>query len=173
MADNTSQNSAPKFDLEGMTKQWQDMMMDSWGAMTKNMVASDSFAHASSAYMDWALNWQKQMRNNTAQFLDALEFPKRSDIARLSKQLVAVELRVADMEDKLDKMVGLLGNMSEALQRMVAQSMAQPQHSQEPHQPAEEETVPATVATANGASSGSLGYGASAPTRKPQGKRKN
>lgn len=135
MAQPEEGSGAPKFDLEGMTRQWQDLMIDSWGNMTKQFVHSDHFAAASSAYMDWALNWQKQMRNNTGQFLDSLEFPKRSDIARLSKQLMAVETRVADMEDRLDKMVNLLGAMSEAMQRMVAQTVAQ-QQAQSKSQPA-------------------------------------
>lgn len=114
----------PQFDLEAMTKQWQDMMMDGWSKATKQMVGSDSFAATSNAYLDWALSWQKQMRNNTGQFLDSLEFPKRSDVARISKQVAAVELRIAEMEDRLDKMTGLLGAISGAMQKMVEQSIA-------------------------------------------------
>jgi TolA-binding protein len=106
-----------------MTRQWQDLMMDGWGKMTKQVVGSDSFAAASSAYLDWALSWQKQMRNNTGQFLDSLEFPKRSDVARISKQVMAVEMRIADMEDRLDKMTGLMSAMSEAMQRIVEHSV--------------------------------------------------
>ncbi len=112
-------------DLEAMTRQWQDLMMEGWGKVTKQVVGSDNFAAASSAYMDWALSWQKQMRNNTGQFLDSLEFPKRSDIARISKQLMAVEMRIADQEDRLDKMTSLLGAMSEAMQKMVEHSVTQ------------------------------------------------
>lgn len=61
-----SENGAPpQFDLESMTRQWQDLMMDGWSQVTKQMVHSDAFAAASNAYLDWALAWQKQMRNNT------------------------------------------------------------------------------------------------------------
>lgn len=111
-------------DLEAMTRQWQEMMMDGWSKATKQVVGSDSFAAASSSYMDWALSWQKQMRSNTGQFLDSLEFPKRSDIARISKQVTAVEMRIADLEDRLDKMTGLLGAMSTAMQKMVEHSIS-------------------------------------------------
>ena len=115
-----SENGAhPQIDLEAMTRQWQDLMMDGWSQVTKQMVHSDTFAAASSAYLDWALSWQKQMRNNTGQFMDAMEFPKRSDIARLSKQLMAVEMRMVDMDERLDKMTRLMGAMSEGLQRVV------------------------------------------------------
>jgi hypothetical protein len=106
-----------------MTRQWQDLMMDGWSQVTKQMVHSDAFAAASNAYLDWALAWQKQMRNNTGQFMDAMEFPKRSDIARLSKQLMAVEMRMAEMDDRLDQMTRLMGAMSEGLQRVVEHSL--------------------------------------------------
>lgn len=128
----------PQFDLEAMTKQWQDMMMDGWSKATKQMVGSDSFAATSNAYLDWALSWQKQMRNNTGQFLDSLEFPKRSDVARISKQVAAVELRIAEMEDRLDKMTGLLGAISGAMQKMVEQSIAS--QTQSAPVPVQEET---------------------------------
>jgi len=110
-------------DLEAMTRQWQEIMMDGWSKATKQVVGSDSFAAASSSYMDWALSWQKQMRSNTGQFLDSLEFPKRSDIACISEQVTAVEMRIADLEDRLDKMPGLLGAMSTAMQKMVEHSI--------------------------------------------------
>lgn len=128
-------------DLEAMTRQWQEMMMDGWSKATKQVVGSDSFAAASSSYMDWALNWQKQMRNNTGQFLDSLEFPKRSDIARISKQVTAVEMRIADLEDRLDKMTGLLGAMSTAMQKMV-------EHSISAQAPAKAAPVPAAAPAA-------------------------
>lgn len=149
----------PQFDLEAMTKQWQDMMMDGWSKATKQMVGSDSFAATSNAYLDWALSWQKQMRNNTGQFLDSLEFPKRSDVARISKQVAAVELRIAEMEDRLDKMTGLLGAMSGAMQKMVEQSVAN--QTQTMHEPKPAET-PGAVESPK----------AQTPPKKPAAKKK-
>lgn len=132
--------ATPQIDLEAMTRQWQEVMMEGWSKATKQMVGSDGFAAASNAYMDWALSFQKQMRNNTGQFLDSLEFPKRSDVARISKQVAAVELRIAEMEDRLDKMTGLLAAMSGALQKIaehsVSQAQAAPVQEAAPSEPA-------------------------------------
>lgn len=143
-----SENGAtPGIDIEAMTRQWQDLMVDSWGKMTKQMVGSDTFAAASSAYLDWALAFQKQMRNNSAQVMDSLEIPKRSDIARISKQIMAVELRIADMEDRLDKVTGLLAAMSEAMQRMLAHSLATAQKTDTPEASAAPASEPTTSPT--------------------------
>ncbi|MBT9582633.1 hypothetical protein IV102_04750 [bacterium] len=145
-----SENGAtPGIDLEAMTRQWQELMMDGWGKMTKEVVGSDAFAAASSSYLDWALSWQKQMRNNTGQFLDSLEFPKRSDVARISKQVMAVEMRIADMEDRLDKMTHLMGALSEAMQRIVEHTVAStPPPARTQAAPAKAEAPAAPVAAA-------------------------
>lgn len=145
-----SENGAtPGIDLEAMTRQWQELMMDGWGKMTKEVVGSDAFAAASSSYLDWALSWQKQMRNNTGQFLDSLEFPKRSDVARISKQVMAVEMRIADMEDRLDKMTNLMGAMSEAMQRIVEHTVTSaPAPVQVKAAPAKAEAPPKPAAPA-------------------------
>lgn len=159
MSENGANPGGNAVDLEAMTRQWQELMMDSWGKMTKQVVGSDSFAAASSSYMDWALSWQKQMRNNTGQFLESLEFPKRSDIARLSKQIAAVELRVADMEDRLDKMTGLLGSMSEAMQRMVEHTIRM-------------SSAPATAPASESAPAPVVEAARPAPAKKPAPKKK-
>ena len=95
-------------DFQEMTNQWQELVMDSWGKMARQTVQSDEFAAASNACLDWTLSWQKEMRNQSGQFMDLLELPKRSDVARLSKQVLAAEERVAECEEKLDEMVSLL-----------------------------------------------------------------
>ena len=97
--------------FEKMAQDWQNLMIDSWSGMTRQYVGSDGFAAASSAYLDWALAAQKQIRNNTAQFMDSLEFPKRSDLARLSKQIAHAEQRIADCEDTLDKILKTLQSL--------------------------------------------------------------
>jgi len=162
-------------DLEAMTRQWQEIMMDGWSKATKQVVGSDSFAAASSSYMDWALSWQKQMRNNTGQFLDSLEFPKRSDVARISKQVTAVEMRIADLEDRLDKMTGLMGAMSTAMQRLVEHSIQQapaaPKAAKEPSEK-NSEAAPAPKVAAPAAAAAKAPAAvkkAKAPVRKVKG----
>ena len=102
--------------FEKIAQQWQDTMIDTWGKMAKQTIGSDGFTAVSSAYMDWALACQKQMRNNSAQFMDSLEFPKRSDIARISKQLSAVETRIGDFEGTLDQILSSLRQLEKKVE---------------------------------------------------------
>jgi hypothetical protein len=107
--------------FEKIAQQWQDTMIDSWGKMAKQTVASDAFGAASSAYLDWTLNCQKQIRGNSAQFLDALEFPKRSDLARISKQISSAESRIGDCEDTLDSILSTLRRLEKKIEQLQAE----------------------------------------------------
>ena len=110
-----SQEESTTISYEKIAKQWQDSMIDGWSKMTKQAVASDAFSAASSAYLDWTLNCQKQIRSNSAQFMDSLEFPKRSDIARISKQVSNAETRVADCEERLDQILSVLKRLEQKI----------------------------------------------------------
>jgi hypothetical protein len=113
-----------KVSFEAMAQQWQTAMVDTWSAMSKQFVGSEGFAAGSSAYMDWALAGQKQIRSNSAQFLDALEFPKRSDIARLAKQIAQVEARLAEAEESSDKVISMLTRLEKKMDALAASQAA-------------------------------------------------
>lgn len=124
MSNTQEQGADPKINFEHMAQEWQNAMIDNWSSMTKQFVASDAFASASSAYMDWALAAQKQIRNNSSQFMEALDFPKRSDLARLSKQVASLEGRLADSEETQDAILGALKRLESKLDNMSKASSA-------------------------------------------------
>lgn len=124
MSNTQEQGADPKINFEHMAQEWQNAMIDNWSSMTKQFVASDAFASASSAYMDWALAAQKQIRNNSSQFMEALDFPKRSDLARLSKQVASLEGRLADSEETQDAILAVLKRLESKLDNMSKASSA-------------------------------------------------
>lgn len=98
--------------------QWQKMMMDSWSQWTKSTVASESFATASGAYMDWALSTQKVMTEVSGQILETMDVPRRSDMARLSAQVQAVETRLLDQEESASEIRDLLVALNAKLDKL-------------------------------------------------------
>ncbi len=98
-----------------MAQEWQKMMLDTWQVWTKAMVESDTFSSTSSAVLDWNLAAQKQMREMSGQYMDALEIPRRSDFARLSAQVLSVEQRLADSEDERDDLAATLDEVKSLL----------------------------------------------------------
>jgi len=113
-------------EFEKMATEWRNRVLDDWGAMAKTMVGSDSFAAASAATMDWSLLWQKQTRSQMGQWLEAMEIPKRSDVARVSKEIKGVEQRVADCEDRLDQVNDSLKKVARQLEKLAARMDEEP-----------------------------------------------
>lgn len=113
-------------EFEKMATEWRNRMLDDWGAMAKTMVGSDAFGAASAATMDWSLLMQKQTRSQMGQWLEAMEIPKRSDIARVSKEVKGVEQRVADCEDRLDQVNDSLKKVARQLEKLASKMDDQP-----------------------------------------------
>ena len=111
-------------DLGQAATQWQKMMMDSWGQWTKSTVSSDSFATASGAYMDWALSTQKVVTEVSGQILETMDMPRRSDMARLSAQVQAVETRLLDQEDNASEIRDLLVALNAKLDKLSSEKPA-------------------------------------------------
>lgn len=108
----------PTADFGQAANQWQKMMTDSWSQWAKTTVASESFATASGAYMDWALSTQKVMTEVSGQVLETLDVPRRSDLARLSAQVQAVETRLLDQEDNSSEIRDLLIALNAKLDKL-------------------------------------------------------
>lgn len=105
-------------EFQQAANQWQKMMTDSWSQWTKNTVASDSFTTASGAYMDWTLSTQKMMTEMSGQIMETLDIPRRSDLARLSSQVQAVETRLLDQEESNDDIRELLMKLNAKLDKI-------------------------------------------------------
>lgn len=110
--------SNPAADFGQAAAQWQKMMMDSWSQWTQSSVASESFAAASSATMDWALSTQKLMTEVSGQILETMDVPRRQDLARLSAQVQAVESRQLDQQESAAEIRDLLVALHSKLDKL-------------------------------------------------------
>ena len=137
--------------FEKMTKQWQDSVIDSWSAMTRQAVNSESFAQASAQALDSSLAGQKQIREGSAQFLESLGLPKRSDLAAVSKQISQAEMRIADCEDGLDKIQRILSRLEAKLDALGSLTDAPAEAPAAPQPPATPSPAPAALSTSTSA----------------------
>lgn len=90
--------------FENVANQWRQMWMDNWATVTRSTVDSETFKNASSATFNWTLAGQKMMRESLGQTMEAMDLPRRSDLARLSRQIAALESRVLDLQEELAAM---------------------------------------------------------------------
>jgi hypothetical protein len=97
------------FDPTGMFKSMRDAGLESWSKTMAALVHSDAYAGASAAMLDALLSssapFRKSLETVMAQTLANLSLPSRDEVARLAERLTNLELRLDDMDAKLDVLV--------------------------------------------------------------------
>ncbi len=100
--------------------QMSDLMMKSWADVLGKTVASESFAQSMGQHMEGFMEATKlmrqQMKVSMEQSLQQMNLPSRSQVVSLAERLTHVEMRVDDIEAKLDECLDLL----QAIQRSLA-----------------------------------------------------
>jgi polyhydroxyalkanoic acid synthase PhaR subunit len=95
------------FDPFGAWKNMRDAGMDTWSKMMIQLVNNDAYAQASGAMLDaWLTSsapFRKAIESTMTQVLTQLNMPTRTDITSLAERLTHIEMRLDDLEAKLDE----------------------------------------------------------------------
>jgi hypothetical protein len=95
------------FDPTGMLKGLRDAGMENWAKMMTEVVNSDTYSSAQGEMLDgWLATsapFQKAMENAMKQSLASLQLPSRDDVTRLAERFTNIEMRLDDIEAKLDE----------------------------------------------------------------------
>lgn len=95
------------FDPTGMFKDMRDASMSAWAKSMIDMVNTDAYAEASGSMLDsWLANsgpFRHAIEKSMAQSLSTLNLPSRDDITRLAERLTNIEMRLDDLDAKLDE----------------------------------------------------------------------
>lgn len=95
------------FDPTGMFRDMRDASMDSWSKMMIQLVNTDAYARATGAMLDaWTTSsapFRKLLETTMTQVLTNLNMPSRTDVISLAERLTNIEIRLDDLEAKLDE----------------------------------------------------------------------
>lgn len=94
--------------FQKIANDYNKLVLDTWSCWTEQTIKSEAFSTASGAFMDWSLATQKMMTDLSGQYMESMDIPKRSDLARLSSQVNSVESRLLDQEESQDEIRDLL-----------------------------------------------------------------
>src|SRR5437588_1497650 len=90
-------------------KSWnamRDAGMQNWSKMMIDFVNSEAYSEATAQWLDSYLTmsqpFQRAMEKTTTQVLTSLNVPVRSDVISLAERLTNVEMRLDDLDAKLD-----------------------------------------------------------------------
>ena len=98
-------------EFQKLANQYNALVLDTWSSWTKQTIQSESFTAASTAMMDWSLANHKVMAEPSGQVMETLDIPKRSDLARISSQVQAVETRLLEQEETQEDIRDLLTSL--------------------------------------------------------------
>ncbi len=94
------------FDPTGMFKEMRDSNMGAWAKMMGKAVQTDAYAESTGKMLDAWLNsstpFRKMMEKSMSQALANLKLPSTDDVSRLAERLTNIEMRLDDMDAKLD-----------------------------------------------------------------------
>ncbi len=107
------------FDPLAYWKSIRDTSMDTWSQMMRDFVNSDDYARASAQWLDTYLAMseplQRVMDQAMTQTLSQLKMPSTDDIGRLAKRLTNIELRIDDLDARLDEILKLVKGLASAV----------------------------------------------------------
>jgi len=94
------------FDPTGMLKEMRNSNMDAWAKMMTKLVNTDAYSESTGKMLDaWLTSsnpFRKAMEKSVSQSLESLNLPSLDDISRLNGRLTNIEMRLDDMDAKLD-----------------------------------------------------------------------
>jgi hypothetical protein len=95
------------FDPMGSWRQMRDAYFDVWAKTMVETVNSEAYAKASGAMLDAYLTVSSPFRDAVEkamlQALQQLSMPSRADLVGLAERLTNIEMRLDDMDAKLDR----------------------------------------------------------------------
>lgn len=96
------------FDPFSALRSMRDAGMDTWSKMMIEMVNTEAYAQANGALLDAYLTtsapFRRAIEQAMTQVLTQLNMPARGDITGLAERLTNIEMRLDDLEAKIDGM---------------------------------------------------------------------
>lgn len=116
---NQPKSDMPEFDPLTFWKQFQTAGMNAWSKAMSEAVASEDFAKSMGryleAYLEAALPQQQIIKQVVEQSLQQANFPSRPELLSLAERLTHLEMRVDDLDAKMDEVLDRLQALQESL----------------------------------------------------------
>jgi hypothetical protein len=126
MGDEQARNGKP-FDPMDPWRGMRDAYLDVWAKAMTDVVNSEAYAQATGAMLDSYLTasspFREAVEKTMLKVLEQMSMPSRSDFVSLAERMTNVEMRLDDMDAKLDHILQLVSRTAPS-ERMKPQSAA-------------------------------------------------
>ncbi len=133
MADETSKNNKPYDPMEPW-REVRDVYLDAWAKTMVDMVNTEAYAQATGAMLDTYLTvsapFREAVEKAMLKTLEQLAMPTRADIVSIAERMTHVEMRLDDLDAKLDDMHKLIGKSGAVAERKAPQQATRASRAQ-------------------------------------------
>jgi polyhydroxyalkanoate synthesis regulator phasin len=95
-------------------REMRDAYLDAMSKTMVDAVNSEAYAKATGAMLDWSLTatepFRQALEKSMLQAMQQLSLPSRQELASLAERFTNLELRVDDLDAKLDRVLNLLAS---------------------------------------------------------------
>jgi polyhydroxyalkanoic acid synthase PhaR subunit len=124
-----------KFDPMEPWRGVRDVYMDAWGKTMVDMVNSEAYAQATGAVLDTYLTvsapFREAIEKAMLKTLEQLAMPTRADVVSIAERMTNIEMRLDDLDAKLDSIQRLITHAG-AASRPAQRTSPQPSRPQPP-----------------------------------------
>jgi hypothetical protein len=117
MAEPTDENTRP-FDPFESFRGVRDAYLDAMSKTMIDAVNTESYAQATGAMLDYYLRasapFRETLEKSVAQALQQLSLPSRQEVAALAERFTNVEMRLDDLDAKMDRLLNAIAGMKQA-----------------------------------------------------------
>jgi hypothetical protein len=118
---NTKANSSTPGDVTAAFREIRDTYLDAWAKAMITAVNSDAYAKTSGVVLDSCLTasapFREVLEKAMLQVLQQLSMPSRADFVGLAERMTHLEMRIDDMDAKLDRIEQVLSKPVPARRR--------------------------------------------------------
>jgi hypothetical protein len=111
MAENQTRDGK-RFDPMEPWREMRDIYMDAWGKTMVDMVNTEAYAQATGTMLDTYLTvstpFREAVEKAMLKTLEGLAMPSRADVVSLGERMTNIEMRLDDLDAKLDNIERLL-----------------------------------------------------------------
>ena len=119
MADEKAKDGKP-FDPMDPWRGMRDAYLDVWAKTMVEAVNSEAYAQASGAILDSYLTasspFREAVEKTMLKVLEQMSMPSRADVVSLAERMTNVEMRLDDMDAKLDRILQRVSSAAPAAQ---------------------------------------------------------
>jgi len=130
-------DATPETEAAESLKKMQGIWLDGWSKMLGEGVQTPEYGKMMGQWMETWMSTggsvRQQLEQTTEHYLEQMSLPSRKELSSVAKRITNLEMKLDDLDAKMDQVVAYIGAMSQAMQA----SLSTPANTSAPAAPSD------------------------------------